>query len=270
MASSAAPASDDDDINIIGDDKAATHPHDSPDVTLASSSGLSFGTGQHPTTRFCLEELVAARRKKVAQSFLDMGTGSGILAIAALKLGYRPVEAFDFDPDAVRVAQDNARVNSVRLAVHHRDLTRLPVRSAKRFDIVCANLIYDLLIQERRRILHRIAMDGTLVLAGILQEQFAAVRESYEAEGMILMEKRIGFPSSCKAPVGWAWRTRTSTCRTTRRSPTRASRSSSSITAASARAKAIADSSRRRGSSRTGEMRSRTCARAPISMPSIS
>src|SRR5690242_5190365 len=64
--------------------------------------GLSFGTGQHPTTSFCLNEIVRCRKSGSRQSFLDIGTGSGILAIAAAKMGYQPVQAFDFDPDAVR------------------------------------------------------------------------------------------------------------------------------------------------------------------------
>jgi len=63
--------------------------------------GLSFGTGQHPTTSFCLNELVHNRQSGTRQSFLDIGTGSGILAIAAAKLGYQPVRAFDFDPESV-------------------------------------------------------------------------------------------------------------------------------------------------------------------------
>src|ERR1700743_660101 len=73
--------------------------------------GLSFGTGQHPTTFFCLRQLVACRKPGVEQSFLDIGTGSGILAIAAAKLGYRPVEAFDFDPASVRVSLENVKKN---------------------------------------------------------------------------------------------------------------------------------------------------------------
>ena len=72
--------------------------------------GLSFGTGQHPTTRFCLEQLVAARGRRNASSILDAGCGSGILAIAAAVLGYSRVEAFDFDAVAVRYAK---RVNGL-------------------------------------------------------------------------------------------------------------------------------------------------------------
>src|SRR5437867_3217477 len=64
--------------------------------------GLSFGTGHHPTTAFCLRQLVARRTPGTPQSFLDLGTGSGILAIAAAKLGYGPIDALDLDPDALR------------------------------------------------------------------------------------------------------------------------------------------------------------------------
>ena len=63
--------------------------------------GLSFGTGQHPTTAFCLSEIVRGEKKETSRSFLDIGTGSGILAIAAAKLNFRPVRAFDFDPASV-------------------------------------------------------------------------------------------------------------------------------------------------------------------------
>ena len=76
--------------------------------------GLSFGTGQHPTTLFCLRQLVARRLRGKAQSFLDLGTGSGILAIAAAKLGYAPIDAVDIDAEAIRIARTNACANRVR------------------------------------------------------------------------------------------------------------------------------------------------------------
>lgn len=155
--------------------------------------GLSFGTGQHPTTRFCLEQLVAARRTDQDQSFLDMGTGSGILAISAAKLGYRPVEAFDFDPDAIRIARGNASTNRVsrRIRFGAQDLSRLPLRPARRHDVICANLIADLLLTERARVLARLAPGGTLVLAGILRTQFAVVQRAYESAGLQLKERRM-------------------------------------------------------------------------------
>ena len=79
--------------------------------------GLSFGTGQHATTKFCLRQLVGIRKRSESQSLLDVGAGSGILAIAAAKLGYRPIRAIDFDSEAVRVAIENAKRNRVTQAV---------------------------------------------------------------------------------------------------------------------------------------------------------
>lgn len=154
--------------------------------------GLSFGTGQHPTTGFCLEQIVANRSADQQQSLLDIGTGSGILAIAAVKLGYRPVEAYDFDPDAVRVARANARQNAVsrRLTIAQRDLTREPLRSVHKFDMICANLIFDLLLSERARIVNRLGPGGTLVLAGILRAQFPAVARAYHPLGLRLRVSR--------------------------------------------------------------------------------
>ena len=75
--------------------------------------GLSFGTGQHPTTAFCLAEVARLVKNAPARSFLDIGTGSGILAIAAARLNYQPIWAFDFDPEAVRMARANAQTNQV-------------------------------------------------------------------------------------------------------------------------------------------------------------
>jgi ribosomal protein L11 methyltransferase len=156
--------------------------------------GLSFGTGQHATTRFCLRELVRGRSRdrRAPRSFLDMGTGSGILAIAAAKLGYHPVAAFDFDPDAVRVARANAGRNRVarRLRLTRQDLARLPLRAPQTFDVVCANLTADLLLRHARRITARVASGGRLVLAGILDTQFDAVQRHYEQTGWRLLRTR--------------------------------------------------------------------------------
>ncbi len=160
-------------------------------VAVRLDPGLSFGTGQHPTTAFCLEQIVrlAPRSGKHApapsRSLLDIGAGSGILAIAAARLGYAPVEAFDFDPDAVAAARANAELNGVANQIHltRRDLRRLPLRAARRFDVVCANLLADLLVAQRERILARVAPGGTLVLAGILASEFASVVAAYRSAG---------------------------------------------------------------------------------------
>ena len=155
--------------------------------------GLSFGTGQHPTTSFCLNEIARFRNNGIRQTFLDIGTGSGILAIAAAKLGYAPVHAFDFDPEAVRIARENARKNKVdaRLKPMRSDVTRLPLKPARQYDLVCANLISNLLIAERQRIANRLKRDGTLVLAGILAAEFSEVERAFAGVGLKLVASRV-------------------------------------------------------------------------------
>jgi len=154
--------------------------------------GLSFGTGQHPTTRFCLEQLVAVRKPGRAQSFLDLGTGSGILAIAAARLGYSPVAATDFDPEAIRIARANAKQNGVLGNVRFicQDLLGEPIGSRQKHDVICANLIFDLLLEASARIASRLKPGGVLVLAGILRAQFPQVRAEYEKRGLRLIRSK--------------------------------------------------------------------------------
>ncbi|PWU21512.1 MAG: hypothetical protein C5B50_01580 [Verrucomicrobia bacterium] len=161
-------------------------------AVIALDPGLSFGTGQHPTTLFCLKELAARRDPNQPQSFLDIGTGSGILAIAAAKLGYALVHALDTDAEAIKVARTNARKNRVlqKIEFSEQDLARLSGRSARTFSIVCANLISNLLLAERGRIAAQVQPGGILVLAGILACEFATVQAAYEAVGMKLQTSR--------------------------------------------------------------------------------
>lgn len=176
--------------------------------------GLSFGTGQHATTSFCLRQIVAQRKKGKGQSMLDIGCGSGILSISAARLGYSPVEAFDFDPVAVRVARRNCSVNGVasRVKLARADLTKLPVPPKRLFDLICANLVSDLLIAEHERILNRLAPGGVLVLAGVLATEFARVKGCYERAGLRLIKTkverewqsaafRVGNPASSKTEL---------------------------------------------------------------------
>lgn len=158
-------------------------------VTL--DPGLSFGTGQHPTTSYCLRQLVKAF--KPGASLIDMGCGSGILSIAAAKLGYAPVEAFDFDPVAVDVALANLRRNRVdkRVSCARKDLTKLAARPREKFDVVCANLMADLLMAEADRIVARLKPGGRLILAGILATEFEKVRAAFEKRGLKLRDNKV-------------------------------------------------------------------------------
>ncbi len=157
-------------------------------VEVVLDPGLSFGTGHHPTTAWCLRELVRLRKTGQVQSFLDMGTGSGILAIAAAKLGYRPVVALEVDGQAARIARTNARRNGVasKMRVVQADVQSVPARWARRFAVVCANLSAPLLVRARWRIAARVERGGALVLAGILQSEFASVLDAYRELGLEL------------------------------------------------------------------------------------
>ena len=161
-------------------------------ASVVLDPGLSFGTGQHPTTRFCLEQITKFSREAGRRSFLDVGTGSGILAIAAAKLGYLPIDAFDFDPAAVRIAQANARKNRVskKVWVWLMDVTNHPLRQLK-YDMICANLIADLLVSELGWFIERLKPGGWLVIAGILKLQFGEVEKAYEKAGFRMIASRI-------------------------------------------------------------------------------
>jgi ribosomal protein L11 methyltransferase len=159
--------------------------------------GLSFGTGQHPTTEFCLREIVRAttdgsESHPYLKSFLDIGTGSGILAIAAAKLDFKRVRAIDFDPEAVRVAKANAKSNGIsqKIKIVRGDVSKFSTKPLRQFDLVCANLISNLLIAERKKIAAQLKPGGTLVLAGILRSEFSEVQKQFESLGLKLISSR--------------------------------------------------------------------------------
>jgi ribosomal protein L11 methyltransferase len=172
-------------------------------ATILLDPGLSFGTGQHPTTEFCLREIVKRRGEEPKPglpsapylrgkaSFLDIGTGSGILAIAAARLGYGRIDAFDFDPEAIRVATANAKWNRVLDKIHffEQDVTNFP-RAGAKYSVICANLISNLLISARECILARLAPGGVVIVAGILNTEFDLVQRAYEEVGLRLVASR--------------------------------------------------------------------------------
>lgn len=162
-------------------------------VVVVIDPGLSFGTGNHPTTSFCLHELATLQQPGKPQHFLDIGTGSGILAISAVKLGYKTVKAYDFDPEAVRVACENAAVNNVADSLHpvRKDITKTKLTKKPGFDVVCANLISNLLIAEKKRISSNVRIGGNLILAGILAREFHEVRKAFETIGFRYIRSKV-------------------------------------------------------------------------------
>lgn len=154
---------------------AAEHPTPAGCVRLVLEPGLAFGTGDHQTTGLCLEEVDLYLQSHPAASVLDVGTGSGILAIAARQLGAGPTVATDNDPIALRVALENAEVNRVVLDVR----ADLPPRAT--FDLVVANILANTLIDLASQLGAAVAPGGRLVLSGILIDQADEVEAAYRA-----------------------------------------------------------------------------------------
>lgn len=163
-------------------------------AVITLDPGLSFGTGQHPTTLFCLEQVVRWRPRTAPRSFLDLGTGSGILALAAARLGYAPVVGVDHDPAAVCAAEANAAQNDLAGSVCFRraDVRRLRGRLQRPHDLVAANLLDDLLVGEAGRIRGLVKPGGRLVVAGILDAQFLRVQTAFETLGLRLRRSVLG------------------------------------------------------------------------------
>ncbi len=149
--------------------------------------GLSFGTGDHFTTRYCLEAIERLCRERPPASLLDVGCGSGILAIAAAKLGVRRVVAFDNDPQAVAQARENLRLNRISPRVRLRLGDALAALPPGRFEVVCANLYGGLLIRSAEALCG--AAQRRLVLSGIREAEADAVVEAFLHRGAREIER---------------------------------------------------------------------------------
>ncbi len=155
------------------------------DVVLTLDPGMAFGTGQHETTRMCLEALEDAVTPGVR--VLDVGCGSGILSIAAAKLGAREVYALDVDENCVRITNENARANGVERRIHAAstaDGAPWPRACADgRIDIVVANIIARVIIDLMPNIVAALAPAGRVVLSGIIASREQGVVDAFVAAG---------------------------------------------------------------------------------------
>jgi ribosomal protein L11 methyltransferase len=160
------------------------------DIMLDIDPGMAFGTGTHPTTMLCLtvlEKILADCRTEVkSMTVLDVGTGSGILSIAAAKFGIGHITAIDIDPEAVRVAHENCVLNEVEARVSVSD-TPLGMIGGN-FDIVLANILAEDLVRMAPELIARLKPNGFLILSGILIEKEPLVIEGYAAPTITLTE----------------------------------------------------------------------------------
>jgi ribosomal protein L11 methyltransferase len=152
---------------------------DAPDrAVLIVEPGMAFGTGQHATTRTCLEEIDALVGTVPIASALDVGTGSGLLALALARLGVARVVALDVDPAVLPIARATLAGNGAADVLLLAGTARA-VRG--RFDLVLANLLADTIVAEAEALAAVVAPGGRLVLSGILVAQTPAVRASFPA-----------------------------------------------------------------------------------------
>ena len=159
-------------------------------IEIRLDPGLAFGTGSHPTTRLCLEWLLA--HVEGGESVLDYGCGSGLLAIAAAKLGAARVVGVDLDPSALKASEDNARANLVAATFVAPDAI-----GGECYDLVVANILANPLMLLAPALAARVRPGGRIALAGILDAQADAVATAYlpwftlapwrQAEGWVLV-----------------------------------------------------------------------------------
>ena len=152
-------------------------------IDLVIDPGRAFGTGAHATTRLCLELMLELAP---GGAFVDLGCGSGVLAIAAARLGWRPVIALDNDPLAVEAARANARVNGVEIDVRRHDLRGDPTPSAR---TIAANLLAPLLLSWAPRLT---TAPEQLIASGLLTGEADGVAAAFAAAGLVGVQRREG------------------------------------------------------------------------------
>lgn len=165
------------------------HRAASDDVVLALDPGMAFGTGLHPTTRLCLAavDALADRGLLDGARVLDVGCGSGILAIAAAKLGAASVLGVDTDPIAVEATEANAARNGLASRIRAR-AGSLPSGDAP-YDIVLANLIASVLVALGPLLSDELRPGGVLLASGIFEDREAEVGDALQAAGFVVAER---------------------------------------------------------------------------------
>ena len=162
------------------------------EVVIAMDPGMAFGTGHHPTTRMCLAEL--DRLVQPGMSVLDVGAGSGILTIAAAKLGAGRIHALDVDAVAVRAARSNVRANNLRRTVRlERRALSADAEPPGEFDLVIANLYTNVIVSLANALAAHVRADGLLVVSGIMSDRAGEVELALDAAGCaVLRTERQG------------------------------------------------------------------------------
>jgi ribosomal protein L11 methyltransferase len=163
-------------------------PRDGGDrVSLHIPHGIAFGSGEHATT-FMLLRALAEKGDWNATSVLDLGTGSGVLALAARQFGARKIVATDFDPDSVRTSRQNEALNFSTRLIRWRQADVRKLHATSRYGLVLANLFSGILCEAAAPIAGCVSTGGRLWLSGILDSQQKEVAAAYRAQGLQLAQ----------------------------------------------------------------------------------
>jgi ribosomal protein L11 methyltransferase len=156
-------------------------------LKLYMDPGMAFGTGNHETTKLCLESLVTLCEKlhlASEYSFLDVGCGSGILAMTASLLGFKKVDAIDFDPLAIKVSGENANINEIdNINFETKDLNAY--QPPTKYDFIVANIQADVLQSNAKQLIKFLNKNGYLILSGILNEESEQTKQYFQ----VLLDK---------------------------------------------------------------------------------
>ena len=159
------------------------------EVIIKMDPGMAFGTGTHETTRLCLGMMEKHMKKDM--TVLDMGTGSGILAIYAAKIGAEKIDAYDIDPVAVRVAKENFKENGVEDKIHCAvsDLMQNADKTREKYDFVCANIVADIVIRLSECMGDYVKIGGLCAVSGIIEPQAERVKTAVSEKGFVLIDE---------------------------------------------------------------------------------
>ncbi len=162
-------------------------------IGIEIEAALAFGTGHHGTTQGCLFAVEEYARRRKPKRTLDLGTGTGVLAIAVARRCRRPVIASDFDPVAVATAHENARMNRAGNFIRFTKATGINaplIRQNRRYDFVLANILLPVLKQLAKPVRPLLAPGATVVLSGLLVSQANAAAAIWRAQGLTLKSRR--------------------------------------------------------------------------------